>query len=123
MKTLDFKQQSLLLKMLLVGLMIILALALYLWLFLQAKIAVDIEPKNAIITVDNAPLKVKDGKATTSVKLGKHTIKVEADDYVGFKEEVTLTRGKNYSKKISLKKAPVPIAIAAGAGYIALSSP
>lgn len=106
-----------------ISVVIILSLLLYFWLFLRAKISVEVEPENAVVTVGNAPLKVKDGKAKTSVKLGKHTVKVEADDYVGFKEEITLSRGKNYSKKISLNKAPVPVEIAGSAEYIALSAP
>jgi len=49
-------------------------------------------------------------------------LKVESDDYIGYKEEITLARGKNYSKKITLKTAPMPIEIAASAQFIAVKN-
>jgi len=104
-----------------VGLAVVLAVTLFFWLFLSARISIEVEPKNAVVTVDNAPISNSDGKASSRVKLGKHIIKVEADDYIGFKEEVTLSRGKNYSKKITLSKAPEPIEIAGSASNIAIS--
>lgn len=100
---------------------VFLALIIYFAFFLRVKISVDVTPQNAVVTVDNAPLKIKDGKASASVAIGKHTIKVEADDYIGYKEDVELGRGHNYSKKISLNPAPTPIEIANGAANIAIS--
>jgi len=116
----NLKANKLVFNAAIVGGAVILALFIFLVFFLRVRISITVEPKNAIVTVDNAPLKVSNGKASASVPLGKHTIKVEADDHIGFKEEVSLSRGHNYSKKVTLSSAPAPIQIADGAANIAM---
>ncbi len=100
---------------------IIVALIIYIAFFLHGRITVEVMPENAIVTIDNKPMEVKNGKSSFSATLGKHTIKVEADDYIGYKEEITLKRGRNYAKKVALVKAPAPIEIAPSASNIAIN--
>ena len=69
-------------------------------------------PENAIVSIDNKPMRSKMARAVLR-HLGKHTLKIEADDYIGYKEEIDLKRGRNYSKKITLAKAPSPTEISA----------
>lgn len=107
-------------RMSLVGFAIFLAVAIYVIFFLHAQVSVEVVPTSAVVTLDNKPTAIINGSANFITTLGKHTLRVEADNYVGFKEEINLARGKNYSKKINLTKAPVPIEIAGSAQYIAI---
>lgn len=100
---------------------VIVALIVYIAFFLHARITVEVAPENAIVTIDNKPMEVKDGKSSFTATLGKHTIKVEADDYIGYKEEIDLKRGRNYAKKVTLTKAPTPLEIAPDATNIAVN--
>ena len=115
------EQKKLFFRAVIIAGVLVLALLIYFLFFLYARVSVDVEPKNAVVMLDNASIPNSDGKASTRAKLGKHTIKVEADDYIGFKEEITLTRGKSYSKKITLAKAPEPTEIAGSAENAAIA--
>jgi hypothetical protein len=108
-------------RLLIVGSLVILSLFIYLAFFLRAKIVIEVAPQNSVVTIDNKPIALKDGKANFSTNLGKHTLRVETDNYIGFKEEINLKRGNNYSKQIILQKAPVPIEIGGGSAYIAMN--
>jgi hypothetical protein len=99
-------------RLVIIAFVLFLALIIYFVFFLHGRITVEVTPENAIVTINNKPMEVKNGKSSFAVTLGKHILKVEADDYIGYKEEIVLKRGKNYSKKISLVKAPTPVEIA-----------
>lgn len=120
MKTLRNKQQKLIFRMALIGFFVIFAILIYFLFFMHAKVSVQVMPENAIVTLDNRPTAVSGGSASFVTSLGRHTLRVEADKYVGFKEEINLARGQNYSKKISLTKAPEPVEIVASAQNIAV---
>ncbi len=115
------KQQTLIFRMVLIGFFIFLAALIYFLFFIHAKVSVEVAPTNAIVTLDNSPAQLLNGSASFVTGLGKHTLRVDADNYVGFKEEITLSRGQNYSKKIDLVKAPEPNKIADSAAHIAIS--
>ena len=97
---------------------LILAAVLFFTLFYKGLVTINVDPKNAIVTIDNAPQEVKNGEVSARIKFGSHKIKVEADDYVGYQEEVTLKRGFNYSKTLTLKKAPIPSKLADNVKYL-----
>ncbi|TSC93330.1 MAG: hypothetical protein Athens101428_702 [Candidatus Berkelbacteria bacterium Athens1014_28] len=99
------------------------ALFLYFVLFNKAKITINFKPENAVVTFDNAPVESKNGSASFSADFGKHTIKVEADGYIGFVEELDLKKGRGgWQKSVNLTLAPVPIEIAKNIRYSAISS-
>lgn len=106
--------------MIIIGFSIFIALMIYLLFFTKAKVSVEIVPTSAIVTLDNKPTAVISGSANFVTNLGHHTLRVEADDYIGFKEEISLTRGHNYRKKVSLQKSPAPIEIGQNASFIAI---
>lgn len=106
--------------MALIAFFVVFAVLIYFLFFMHAKVSVQVVPENAIVTLDNRPTAVSGGSASFVTTLGKHTLRVEADKYVGFKEELNLTRGQNYSKKITLTKAPEPVEIVASAQSIAV---
>ncbi|MCX6812389.1 MAG: hypothetical protein NTW79_02095 [Candidatus Berkelbacteria bacterium] len=106
---------------LIVGGVLVVALILLFTVFSKTKIYLTVDPANAVVTLDNKPLIITDGKVNASAKIGQHILKVEADDYIGFKEQISLGRGRNFSKTISLVGAPKPTVIADGAKFITLS--
>lgn len=113
--------QNILLKRLIISsIVVVAAFMFYVAFFLHARISVEITPENAVVTIDNKPMEVKNGKSSFSATLGKHTIKIEADNYIGYKEDIDLKRGRNYSKKISLNKAPEPTEITSNASGLAI---
>lgn len=106
--------------MVLIGFLIFISAAVYILFFMRGKVVVEVVPTSAIVTLDNKPSAVINGSASFITKLGRHTLRVEADNYVGYKEEIDLKRGNNYAKKITLEKAPTPVEIAANAQHIAI---
>ncbi|MEI6498932.1 MAG: hypothetical protein WCO23_03140 [bacterium] len=77
------------------------------WFFSQSFLTIDISPRSAKVTVDNAPLVVKtSGIAKKTFKPGKHTIRAEADGYIGYQADIVLTRGRLKTISITLTKAP-----------------
>ena len=107
-------------KMVAIAVVIFLSLLIYILFFMRGKVAVEVVPTSAVVTLDNKPAPIINGFARFSTKFGTHILRVETDDYIGFKEEFKINRGKNYSRKISLKKAPQPIEIASSASNIAI---
>lgn len=107
--------------MVLIGFVIFIAAAIYFLFFLHAKVSVEVVPTSAVVTLDNKPATLTSGSASFVTKLGSHTLRVEADNYVGYKEEINLSRGRNFSKSITLTKAPTPVKIAENAQYVAIS--
>lgn len=105
--------------MFIIAFVVFLAVLVYFSLFYRAKIAVEVAPADAVVMLDNKPEKTVAGKATFTTSFGKHTLKIESDNYIGYKEEINLSRGENYLKKITLTKAPAPITVAENAKYIA----
>ncbi|PIU24048.1 hypothetical protein COT12_03120 [Candidatus Berkelbacteria bacterium CG08_land_8_20_14_0_20_39_8] len=120
MHKLSKKQSVLILRMALVVFAIVVAVVIYLVFFIHAKVSVEVVPTSAIVTLDNQPTAVVNGNASFVTTLGKHTLRVDSDNYVGYKEEINLTRGRNFSKKITLTKAPEPIKITSKANHIAI---
>ena len=114
------QKSQLIFQMVLIGIFIFISLAIYLLFFMRGKVSVEVVPTSAVVTLDNKPGNFSNGSVSFLASLGKHILKVEADNYIGFKEEVYLKRGMNYSKKISLKKSPVPIEIASSASNITI---
>jgi hypothetical protein len=106
--------------MILVGFFVFVSILIYILFFMRSKVSVEVTPTSAIVTLDNQPAQVINGSASFITSLGHHTLRVEADNYVGFKEEINLTRGRNFSKKISLAEAPSPVRIADSASHIAI---
>lgn len=109
-------------RLVIIASVLFIALIIYLAFFLHGRITVEIIPENAIVSIDNKPMEVKNGKSSFAATLGKHTLKIEADDYIGYKEEIDLKRGRNYSKKITLTKAPSPTEISAEAKNFAVKN-
>lgn len=107
--------------MILIGFSILTAILIYFLFFTKAKVSVEVVPTSAVVTLDNKPSAITNGSASFVTSLGKHTLRVEADNYIGYKQEVNLSRGRNFSKSITLTKAPTPVKIAENAQYVAIS--
>ncbi|PIR27167.1 hypothetical protein COV40_02365, partial [Candidatus Berkelbacteria bacterium CG11_big_fil_rev_8_21_14_0_20_42_15] len=69
------EQKKLFFRAVIIAGVLVLALLIYFLFFLYARVSVDVEPKNAVVMLDNASIPNSDGKASTRAKLGKHTIK------------------------------------------------
>lgn len=121
LNTKEYGQSKLVRSAVIIGSITIFALIVYLAFFLHVRVSIEVNPANSIVTIDNKPMEVRNGKSSFPATLGKHTIKVEANDYIGYKEEIVLKRGRNYSKTITLTKAPTPVEIAANASNIAIN--
>lgn len=99
------------------------ALLIYFVIFSRAKIIINFKPKSAVVTFNNAPVETKNGVANFTADFGKHTIKVEADGYIGFVEDLDLKKGRGgWQKSVNLTLAPVPIEIAKNIRFSAISS-
>lgn len=105
------RHDKLALRMIIIGFFVLISLLIYLLFFIRGKVTVEVVPTSAVVSLDNKPGNFSNGSVSFLASLGKHTLKVEADDYIGYKEEIDLKRGRNYSKKITLAKAPSPTEI------------
>jgi Tol biopolymer transport system component len=114
------QKQQLIFRMILIGFFVFISLLIYLLFFIRGKVTVEVVPTSAVVTLDNQPGNFSGGSVSFLASLGKHTLKVEAADYVGYKEEINLRRGKNYSKKNALEKSPSPVELAGSASDIAI---
>lgn len=88
--------------------------ALYgLWWFLaHSFITIKPLPKDAIITIDNDPLWLSPfGIAKKTLYPGVHIVRVEAEGYMSFVQEVSLKRSQNKKISVNLKEVPKPVTL------------
>lgn len=93
----------------LIGLIVIaLAAIIYFGFLNKGVINITVTPKDARVLMNNAPEIVNNsGIAKSSHLAGKYTLKVEANGYIPYSENITLKGGSSFSKKIDLKALPV----------------
>lgn len=98
---------------------VIAALLLLYWYLTRSFVAAEIQPINAKITIDNAPMPVnRYGAGKKIVTPGKHVVKVEADGYIAISNEIKLRRGGRTSLDIKLKKIPEMVLVEEGARFL-----
>lgn len=84
----------------------ILTIAL-IWFFSRSYLSIKVTPNSATVLVDNVVLKInRNGQGNKLAKPGSHTIKVEADGYIGTTREVVFRRGFTTKITIDLKEMP-----------------
>lgn len=82
------------------------------WFFSRAHFKITVVPNDSIVTVDNFPIKLnRYGKGSIYTSPGKHTVKVEADQYVGISKELYFKRGLTTNLVIDLKEMPEQVLI------------
>jgi len=80
------------------------------WLLRGSFLRVTVTPKDSILMIDNAPMKLTSaGKITKRLKAGKHQIRVEKENFISFNEEITLRVGSIKNIQINIKEAPKPL--------------
>ena len=90
------------------------------WFLNQSFVTITISPTAAKLSIDNAPLLVsRKGVGKTTLMPGLHTVKLEADNYLTFSQEVNFKRGQKINLKYTLKAKPEITSIEAGARFIA----
>ncbi len=95
--------------------LVVLALIIYFVFLNKATITLEIVPKNAVFTLNNAPQPVNNsGIAKINVKPGDYTLRVEANKFVPYQQKLTLKTGSRFSQKVSLKSIPGPILLQDG---------
>ena len=86
---------------------VVVALLILVWLLNRSGLKVNVDPKNAIVTIDNIPIVVRNnGFASTTLSPGNHILKVEADGYISQIIELNLKRARTIDKEVSLQKTP-----------------
>lgn len=99
---------------------VIIACAWVLWWFLNHSF-LTIKPslREAIVTVDNMPVWISPfyiGKMT--ITPGLHTVRVEADGYVSYVQQVDFGRAKSKTISVDLKQVPAPSLIAKNSQFL-----
>ena len=101
-------------------LIVIAAVLGLIWFLNQSFLTITISPVTGKLTVDNAPVLVsRKGVGKTTLLPGKHTIKLEAENYLTMTQEVNFKRGQKVNLKYTLKEKPEIVTIEAGARFIA----
>ena len=91
---------------------VVMALLLLVWLLNRSGLKVDVEPKTAIVSVDNVPIVIRNnGFASTTLSPGNHILAVEADGYISQIIELNLKRARTIDKEVSLQRIPKPYSI------------
>jgi hypothetical protein len=91
------------------------------WFLNQSFVTVTISPVTAKLTVDNAPLLVsRKGVGKVTLMPGKHTVKVEAENFLSISQEVSLKRGQKVNLKYTLKEKPEIISIESSAKFLSI---
>ena len=85
----------------------LLCLITLIWLLRGSFLRITVTPKDSILLIDNAPVKLsRAGKATKRLKVGKHQIRVEKENYIDFNEDITLKAGSIKDIQINIKVMP-----------------
>lgn len=90
---------------------ILFALFLAYWFLSRSFLTLDIDPVSATVTVDNAPIKLIRGERGITITPGKHTVKIQADGYIGTVQEIDIARASRKKIDLSLKEIPQPVSI------------
>ena len=100
---------------------VIAALLGLIWFLNQSFVTVTISPVTAKLTIDNAPLLVsRKGVGKVTLMPGKHTVKVEAENFLSINQDVSLKRGQKVSLKYTLKEKPEIVSIEPGAKHLSI---
>lgn len=110
-----FKLKTLTYKTYLLGGITIAAAFFFIWFVSNSFVIVNVNPTNAIVTIDNNPLKInRFGAGRKTMKAGKYLVCVEADGYMGYAKQESFKRGFVTKINVSLKELPAPSKIADG---------
>lgn len=99
-----------------IALTVLIALVIVLLTLLgRSTLMVLVEPTNAIVRVNNAPININDkGQSRVLLKPGQATIAVEADGYISDKQVLTLKKAGIAKHVVSLIPNPIPIVLNEG---------
>lgn len=90
------------------------------WFLTHSFMEVSINPKDALVTINNAPVKVGAlGRIKRTLTPGDYNLRVEADGYIAFIQNVTLKRSKKSTIAVALKEIPEPTVLAENAALLA----
>jgi len=99
-------------KIILIATILIAAIALLVSLLGRSYLRITVAPDNAVVTVNNKVVKLdSSGYAKAKVTPGTAIIKVAADGYIAYSEQVSFARGRSLVYQISLKKNPTEFQI------------
>ncbi len=91
---------------------VVLSLLLLLLLLNRSGLKVNIEPRNAQVSIDNIPLVVRNnGFASTTLSPGNHILTVESEGYISQIIELNLKRARTSEIEVSLQRIPKPYSI------------
>lgn len=108
------------LRITLLALLTVAAICFFWWFFSKGFLVLKVFPVNAIVTIDNAPHKTtRTGKVRARLSAGTHQLKVEADNYVGFSQNITSRRGFINTLSMTLKEVPNPDLISKNGTFLA----
>lgn len=97
---------------------LVLILVLF-WFFSRAYLSVEITPKDAVVTVDNSPVKLnRFGRGKIASTPGDHIVKVEAEGYIGVLREIGFKRGFTTKFSFSLSEMPVQELVEEGGKFL-----
>ncbi|MDO8444276.1 MAG: hypothetical protein Q7S80_02130 [bacterium] len=94
-----------------VGFVLIVAAVAAVWFFTRAFATITVSPRTASVWLDGKQLKVIAGEASLNTSTGDHLLKIEANNYIGRNETVTLGRGFNRQIAVALTETPKPVQI------------
>lgn len=87
--------------------LVVLALVVYFVFFNTAVITLEVSPKDAVVTANNAPQTVNNsGVAKFSLRAGSYTLSVEANKFVPYQQKLSLKGGSRISQTIALHAIP-----------------
>jgi len=107
------------LKYILIAVMVAL-IFLFQWILSRSFVYVDVTPKNAVVTIDNAPVVINTrGSGKKIIKPGSHIVKVEADGYINKISSYDFKRGMSKKLTLQLSELPDPIKVTSDADFLA----
>jgi len=97
---------------------ITLALVILLWFFTHSFMNMQIVPKNSSISIDGKMFKTESGLIRKFIAPGLHTIKVEADSYIGLSQEINFKRGLPKKIIVNLAQTPEPLVVSSDGQFL-----
>lgn len=97
---------------------ITLALVILLWFFTHSFMNIQIVPKGSTISIDGKMFETKSGLIRKFIAPGLHTIKVEADSYIGLSQEINFKRGLPKKIIVNLAQTPEPLVVSSDGQFL-----
>ncbi|MEK9155829.1 MAG: PEGA domain-containing protein [Patescibacteria group bacterium] len=89
------------------------------WFATHSYLTIKVTPPDAMVTINNAPVSLSAaGKIKRALAPGAYSLRIEADGYVGYIEEVALKRTQRKTVSASLTEAPKVQTLAESAKFL-----